>query len=291
MRQIPTPNSPYSPDRHTRLRTALAVLLLLLLAASLIPVLLEGRYARASADDYSYGFYTHYAVQNGQCLLPAIWRMVWGNWRTWQGSFSAMALMTLTPCIFSERLYWLTPVVMLASLLLGTFKLSRTLVCRCAGRGLAGLGLRRRPPAAPVHPVHPVAPQQLLLVERRVLLHLHLRRGPALSGRLCQRAPVAGAAAMEAAPRAALRDLRGGQQLCLRAALPADGGPASAGLPLAPAGPGEGQPPSFSAWRRPSCSASRRRETTSGSPACPPCRRCRRWPRLCSRPPGTGFTG
>ena len=133
MRQIPTPNSPYSPDRHTRLRTALAVLLLLLLAASLIPVLLEGRYARASADDYSYGFYTHYAVQNGQCLLPAIWRMVWGNWRTWQGSFSAMALMTLTPCIFSERLYWLTPVVMLASLLLGTFKLSRTLVCRCAG--------------------------------------------------------------------------------------------------------------------------------------------------------------
>lgn len=42
MRQIPTPNSPYSPDRHTRLRTALAVLLLLLLAASLIPVLLEG---------------------------------------------------------------------------------------------------------------------------------------------------------------------------------------------------------------------------------------------------------
>ena len=128
MRQIPTPNSPYSPDRHTRLRTALAVLLLLLLAASLIPVLLEGRYARASADDYSYGFYTHYAVQNGQCLLPAIWRMVWGNWRTWQGSFSAMALMTLTPCIFSERLYWLTPVVMLASLLLGTFKLSRTLV-------------------------------------------------------------------------------------------------------------------------------------------------------------------
>ena len=133
MQQIPPPNSLYHSDRSKRLRTALAVLLLLLLAASLVPVLLVGRYARASADDYSYGFYTHYAVQNGQCLLPAIWRMVWGNWRTWQGSFSAMALMTITPCIFSEQLYWLTPVVMLASLLLGTFKLSRTLVCRCSG--------------------------------------------------------------------------------------------------------------------------------------------------------------
>ena len=133
MQQISSPKSLYSSDRHARLRTALAVLLLLLLAASLIPVLLEGRYARASADDYSYGFYTHFAVQNGQSLPAAMWRTVWGNWRTWQGSFSAMALMTLTPCIFSEQLYWLTPVVMLASLLLGTFRLSRTLVCRWSG--------------------------------------------------------------------------------------------------------------------------------------------------------------
>ncbi len=48
MRQIPTPNSPYSPDRHTRLRTALAVLLLLLLAASLMP----SRTASASCPPY-----------------------------------------------------------------------------------------------------------------------------------------------------------------------------------------------------------------------------------------------
>ena len=87
MQQIPPPNSLYHSDRSKRLRTALAVLLLLLLAASLIPVLLEGRYARASADDYSYGFYTHYAVQNlslihisARCAAVCCGLSDTGNW-------------------------------------------------------------------------------------------------------------------------------------------------------------------------------------------------------------------
>lgn len=117
------------------LKTALAVLLLLVLFLSLIPPLLAGRYARASADDYSYGYHTHAAVQQGSGLFSAVWRTVSTDYKTWQGSFSAMALMTLTPCIFSEQAYWVTAVVMLGSVLLGTFLLLRTLIVKCAGGG------------------------------------------------------------------------------------------------------------------------------------------------------------
>ena len=46
----------------------------------------------------------------------------------------ALGLMAVTPLTFSEYLYWLTPVVMLSSLCIGTFKLTDTL----ARRGLGG---------------------------------------------------------------------------------------------------------------------------------------------------------
>ena len=130
------PLSPTGPRTGTptlRRRTVLAVLLLLALLLCLLPPLLLSQYARPSADDYSFGYYTHWTVRQGEGMLRAIWRTVWADYRTWQGSFSAMALMTLTPCIFSEQAYWLTTVVMLASVLLGTFALLRTLVMRWAG--------------------------------------------------------------------------------------------------------------------------------------------------------------
>lgn len=108
-------------------------LLAALLLLSLIPILSVGRYARAAADDYGYGIFTHQALQNGRGFLRAIWRTATGYYDSWQGTFSALALMSLTPCIWSEQAYWLTPVVMLLSLVGGTLRLSHTLCRRLAG--------------------------------------------------------------------------------------------------------------------------------------------------------------
>ena len=111
----------------------LPVLLFLFLLLSLVPILLLGRYARASADDYCYGLRTMQALQNGHGFWAAVWHTMWGYYQSWQGSFVALGLMSLTPCIFSEQSYWLTPVVMLVSLILGTMKLADTLVRRVLG--------------------------------------------------------------------------------------------------------------------------------------------------------------
>lgn len=120
------------PSKGIR-RLILPALLILLLLLLLLPPLWLGQYARAAADDYCYGIRTHLALQGGGSLWAAVWRTTSGYYQSWQGSFSALALMSLTPCILSERAYWLTPFVMLASLILGTVKLSDTLARRLAG--------------------------------------------------------------------------------------------------------------------------------------------------------------
>ena len=108
-------------------------LLLVLLAVSLIPVLILGRYGWPSADDFSYALLPHEAMLEGKCLLSGSWHTMWSYYDGWQGTFTAIAMMSLTPLTFSEYLYWITPVVMLASLCIGTFKLADTLVRRALG--------------------------------------------------------------------------------------------------------------------------------------------------------------
>lgn len=108
-------------------------LLLALLAVSLIPILVLGRYDWPSADDYSYALCTHEALLQGQCPFAASLKHIAECYEGWQGTFSAILLMTFTPLTVSPFLYWLTPVVMLASLCLGTFKLADTLARRALG--------------------------------------------------------------------------------------------------------------------------------------------------------------
>ncbi len=108
-------------------------LLLALLVLSLIPILALGRYDWPSADDYSYALFPHESMLKGEFPLAGSWRYILNCYKGWQGTFSAIGMMTLTPLTFSPFLYWLTPVVMLASLCAGTFKLAHTLVCRALG--------------------------------------------------------------------------------------------------------------------------------------------------------------
>lgn len=134
-------------------------LFLALFLVSLIPVIWLGRYARACADDYGYGIFTHYALRYGEPFLKAVLHTATGYYKSWQGTFTALGLMSLVPCIFSEGAYWLTPVVMLASLIGGTLKLCHTLIVRCLGGtrrqaawvGLAILFLSIQCVPAPLH--------------------------------------------------------------------------------------------------------------------------------------------
>ena len=118
---------------HKRFTRLWPWLLLAVFLLSLVPVLWLGQYARAGADDYCYGIAVHRALQEGGSLLEAVWHTVSGYYQSWQGTFSALAFMSLTPCSWSEGAYWITPVVLLVSLAGGTFYLSGVLCRRLLG--------------------------------------------------------------------------------------------------------------------------------------------------------------
>lgn len=127
-----------SENKHTlkncfsyrHLGIGLSFLLAVILVLTLIPIFSLSRYAWPAFDDFSYGLHTHRALERGTSLAGAIWYTVKSLYLNWQGSVAAMALMSVSPTIFSEQLYWITTVVMLVSLIGGTLKLSHTLVCR-----------------------------------------------------------------------------------------------------------------------------------------------------------------
>ena len=100
--------------------------LIVVLAISLIPVLVLGRYDVQSGDDYAYGAETHQEyLRSGSIprVLQAGWRQTVSSYYNWQGTYSAIFLMTLQPAVFAFHLYGITPILMLASLLAGFFSL------------------------------------------------------------------------------------------------------------------------------------------------------------------------
>ena len=110
-------------DAFLRLVTLLALGALL---ALLIPMLLLGRCAVPAADDYGYAAAARRAWEASGSLGPvlrAAASQVLSSWYGWQGTFSGIFLMALQPALFAEKLYALTPFVMLGALLLGVFSL------------------------------------------------------------------------------------------------------------------------------------------------------------------------
>ena len=117
---------------HTALSyRLLCVLVLAALLLSLAPLLLLGRFALPCADDFSYGAAAHAAyLADGSLpsVLRAALRQVRETYFGWQGTFSAIFLMSLQPAVFGLSCYALTPVLMLLSLLAGTFCLCLALL-------------------------------------------------------------------------------------------------------------------------------------------------------------------
>lgn len=109
-----------------------AILLLVLLVASIVPVIVLGRYNHPTGDDYYYGAETHRVWEETHSVIQAAVEAVRGavyDYHTWQGTYSAMVLMRLQPTVFSEAAYqWVTCVIVLL-LTGGFFYLLYSVIC------------------------------------------------------------------------------------------------------------------------------------------------------------------
>lgn len=109
-----------------------AWILLLLLAATLLPVMYLGRYNHPTGDDYYYGAETKAVWDETGSVLETAAEAARGvacQYKEWQGTYSAMFLMYLPPNIFGEWAYRLVTPVMLILLVLGIFYLMKPVVC------------------------------------------------------------------------------------------------------------------------------------------------------------------
>ena len=111
----------------------IAVALLILLGILIIPILHVGIYAHPCADDYSYGLYTHEAWMTTHSLgatLKAAIAQVNESYHIWQGTFSSIFLMSLSPAIWGEGGYFITTFIMVGMLIASHFYLGYVILIK-----------------------------------------------------------------------------------------------------------------------------------------------------------------
>ena len=89
-------------------RKNILILLAIFFILSMVPVLIMARYTLPFYDDYDYGYLTHQAfVQTGSFweILKAAAKQAALSYESWQGTFSGIFFMALSPGIYSEALY------------------------------------------------------------------------------------------------------------------------------------------------------------------------------------------
>ena len=110
--------------RGTNTYKIIAIGAFLLLVLGLIPIIYIGRYAHPCADDFTYGYYTH-AIWSTTKSLPQTlqwaFRQVKITYDTWQGTFSSVFLMALSPAIWGENCYLWTPIILIGMMLAAYF--------------------------------------------------------------------------------------------------------------------------------------------------------------------------
>lgn len=89
--------------------------MLLVFTGTMVPIWYLSRYTVMGADDYYYGLQTYQAwIASGSLMavLRAAAQTAMEYWHNWQGTYSSIFLMTLTPGIFGDQFYFLTTFIM-----------------------------------------------------------------------------------------------------------------------------------------------------------------------------------
>ena len=108
--------------------------------ASMVPVWALSFYTVPGCDDYTYGVKTHGAWKAAGTLtavLRAALETTLEYWQEWQGTYSSIFLMTLSPGILDEKWYFLTVFLMTGMLGFGLWALLHVVLEKCAGCGSA----------------------------------------------------------------------------------------------------------------------------------------------------------
>lgn len=93
------------------------IVYIVLCLLGIIPLLILGVYDRPSADDYSFSILTHQIYANGGNvfdILSAAFQVSINYYKEWQGAYTCSFINSLQPGIFGEKMYFLTPILIIS---------------------------------------------------------------------------------------------------------------------------------------------------------------------------------
>lgn len=109
-----------SPSFYKKLNIGLITAFLL----SLIPIIRISPYTFARADDYSFGYRAHLALENTGSFLEVIKAaavVVAEKYMEWQGTYSSIFFMAMQPAVFDEKLYRIVPMFFIIIIALASY--------------------------------------------------------------------------------------------------------------------------------------------------------------------------
>ena len=89
----------------------------------LVPIIFISPYVFPRADDYSFGYKAHIALeQTGSLMemLKAVFDMIKTAYFGWQGTYSSIFMMSIQPAVFDEKLYCIVPMFFIGIIVLAT---------------------------------------------------------------------------------------------------------------------------------------------------------------------------
>jgi hypothetical protein len=117
------------------------IILVVIFIVTLIPIIIISVYNHPLGDDLSYSMGVHNAIISGGSVF-AVFQAAWGTvvniYMSWQGTYSAVFLMSFQPGVFAEGAYAIVPLIMIGFLIFSTLRLrDGSNVIRCAVSAVA----------------------------------------------------------------------------------------------------------------------------------------------------------
>jgi hypothetical protein len=100
---------------------------------SLIPIFYIGVYNHPSVDDYSNSYFAHNTFQKTGSVVKTLKSAVIHTvdfYKNWQGTFSAVFLMTSSPIIWGDNLYFLSAIILVLSFIISNLFFSYELLIK-----------------------------------------------------------------------------------------------------------------------------------------------------------------
>lgn len=97
----------------------------------LIPIIAISPYIFPRADDYSFGYRAHLALEQTGSLIEVVkaaFEMIKTAYFGWQGTYSSIFLMAIQPAVFDEKLYRIVPIFFITIIVLATWFFVKTIL-------------------------------------------------------------------------------------------------------------------------------------------------------------------